>query len=394
MSNDTPPILNPDEQLQRLIPPLENDLASAGISPEEIAATVDIAGKFCAIASEQLNQQPGFQATENDPFIPFEPQHGELCLELFMAGTQHAALRCWELGIRGELTSLFLQNLAQDVFLQSKQIVATTVGEHLTPELKFPHEQMVGWITQAAESALIYYVNEYEKANGPLFQEPIDTNYPDYTTPSSATSYSDTKQPSADSLSTNELPDMGYTTHPPGTYPPPEQPTGYGERPTPAVTASANPTAPSGQPDYDKWAALALFITTLNDSLQAQWIALFGPQEQAVLRHYMEAQHVLAERNVPVVTQHLSHLKQFLQQGTVQPDYRDKRAMQAALEVLATKPVEEVLWLSKFERPLAQRYIQVLAEAQRRNNPAWLAKAPKLSPDLKACIADFLAACL
>jgi hypothetical protein len=371
--------LDPNTMVQHFTADTQAILEQAGMPTAQAQALVVIVQQFVSIATQQINQQPFFQASANDVAIPFDEAMCARCIELFAFGVQHAAKRTYHQQLNTELASAMLQNLAQDVFLQAKQVVASTIGQENTPELQFPKEQLIGWMTQSADAALVYYVNEYEKQNGPIAGR---TDFADE--PEMAMAMQPPPQPmlddeappvTADSLAAAPLPEPVSTRH---------------ASPVAQPTATAKAT-PRKTVTHEKWAALALFISTLPQAQQDEWLMLFDTDERNTLIYLMNPDHVIQHCHLAEVVAHLRSLQQTLWRQLSSPEFKEQKLQTQLMAALGALSPQRVSVLAHQQRPVLKRYLQVMSEAQRRGGSSgWLAKQPNLSPMMKEGLLAYL----
>lgn len=400
-----PPNLNAQQLLPERLAAIQQRLMQTHTQPDDFQATFDIVAKFGEIAVDQLNQQPFFQASETEPLIPFSPEQCVRCIDLFLEGVVYAAEKASARQIPSEIKSVLLQSLAQDVFLQSKQVIATTVGEHLTPDLQFPREQMAGWITQSADAALMYYINEYEKQHGPIEVEPGVglapdplADGPDYTQdPALAAELAG--QPTASAPQGHvAMAQPSVASSPPAGASRPRVTRAAAEAPAAGAPSALVPPPAPADPQTgvpypslrDKWAALALFLAMLPAEQKAMFWQQFGPDEQTSLLHLARPDVVTRECNVAAVTRHLLSLQQVLTQQFAQQSNRRQKALLSTLRWVYSQPPQRVLALAQQERPLVRRYLEVMVNASRKHQERWLAKAPALTADLREGIDAYL----
>ncbi len=148
----------------QMIPRLDN----LNLSAEEYQEDLEILQEFNKIAAGMLNEEPGIEMPGNAQPIPLNEKTAMQGLSLFSEGLYLGITKCLEMGITGDVKKHLLQNLAMEVYSQAKQVVASTYGQEHTPDYQFTHEQQVEFICQGAESALMFFISEYEREYGAI----------------------------------------------------------------------------------------------------------------------------------------------------------------------------------------------------------------------------------
>jgi hypothetical protein len=289
------------------------------LSPEEYQQNANILWEFTKIATEQLMQEPGLEGP--DPANPIPMDDGMIVqgLTLFCEGLYDALVKCATMGVTGDLKQTMIGELAMQVYAQSKQIVAATYGQEHTPEFQFSHEQQVEIIQQAAEAHLVALITEYENQHGPIIQPEAAP------TPSSPSDASGSRAEQA------------------------------GGMPAAAPQQAAAPMYPQGPNPHDKYAAVALLLTTLPSEQRSRILRAFDEEEKELITYYSYPQHVEQNLDLTCVKAHLKKLKETLLRAN--PTIKSE-AYKGILALVESNPPEKLLSWVKDERPLIKRYLE------------------------------------
>jgi hypothetical protein len=299
---------------------------SLNLPPEEEQDNGDIIQEFNKIAADMLSQEEGIEmpgANGAASLIPLDEKTIPQTQSLFAEGLYFATVKCAEMGIIGDIKKHLLQNLAMDVYSQAKQITASTYGQEHTPDFQFPFEQQVQYIRQTAESALIYYINEYEKQYGPI----------------------EVEEPSPELISRVEqtLAEEGI--------PLPDAP-----QPQQIAPAQApQPSKPKGPTPHDKYGAVALLMTTLPADQRARILRNFNPEEKELIAFYSYPQHIEQNLDISCVEGHLKRFKEMMRQGGTG---LKSAAYRGIARLAKSIPKEKLLSCVKDERPLVKQYLE------------------------------------
>jgi hypothetical protein len=288
------------------------------LSEQEYEEDRQIIIEFNKIAAGMLQQEPGIDMPNSPQPIPMDGKMVLQALSLFSEGIYFALSKCAETGIVGDLKKSLLQNLAMEVYNQSKQVVAATYGQEHTPEFQFTHEQQVEIINKATEGHLVAFITEYEQVNGPIQPElPAPAAPPD--APAQETA----------------APAM------PAQKSPAAQP--------PATSKAQGPTP------HDKYGAVALLLTTLPDKQRARILKSFNPEEIELIKYYSVPQNLEQNLDLASVEMHLKQLRELLKQGGAGPK---NPAFKGIAQLAKQHSAEKLLSCVKDERPLVKRYLQ------------------------------------
>ncbi|MDX2085919.1 MAG: hypothetical protein SFZ03_11090 [Candidatus Melainabacteria bacterium] len=358
---------NPEAVAQELIQPFHEGMQQSGIPADEIQTNTNIAFEFAKIAGSLILQEPGFKPPNSDQFLPFDEKMARLCIQMFLDGVYHAAMKCWEYGIVGDLKSQLLQSLAQDVFFQSKQLVASTYGQEDTPEIQFSQQQLKEWTLQAAESILMHYISEFEKQYGPIqqfTQQAQAAAAPEQAPPAQAPAPPPPTEPPAPAAEAPIPPPPTEAPAPAVTQPepPPQAPAPSPVQQPPATLEAApvlaNQDGSIRHTPYDKYAAVALFLSTLPGPRADRFLKQFGEAErQAILAYYEKPELIENELDVRAVTAQLEALCQRMAQQRQEILAKESPGQRKIKKLLKTTPVQRVIHLIQPERPLLQQMV-------------------------------------
>lgn len=339
-------------------------LQSLGIHEEEINGLAEFIFSYNAIAVDLLDGEPGIQLPDATEIIPLTDQNALQASTLFAEGIIFTLLRIQEYKIPGDLINPLAQQVAMPVYEQAKQIVAATHGQEHTPEFQISPEQQAEYISQAAESALLHFINEYEKQNGPINPDPEPEQQGNPIEPSPA-------QPAADPydfMAPEAEPswDDPAAAIGPDTYQPSQSP------------------AHQAPPSHEKFAAVALLLTTLSAQQRARVLNSFAPEEKELIAFYSHPQHVEQNLDTGKVAAHLQKLKAHFSKREKNPS--SKRI--ATLIGLISQ--EKLLSCVKDERPVVTRYLMAHSQSAVEQADADPTSIPPLSSRLEDIIYQYL----
>lgn len=365
--------LNPADFLEQELDKLENALISKRLPSDEVALSSGVGRQFAQIAMGLLEQEPGFRAAEGEPLIPFNEEQCYRTIRLFLAGITHASIKAWQYQITGEPKSAILQSLAQDVFAQAKQVVASTVGQELTPEIAFSEQQQLQWVYQATDGALSHYWQQYEREFGRISHQASAKE-----SASALATFQTQQQEQQQALHSSEAmrPDDGnelaFTTA--ATMPEHTE-----DRFSASVVSSApvhsptlSPHTPSVQEKLlTKLAALGLFLTTQSPANQQAWLHKFPPDQQQWIVHYMNPHAVMQERPMEAVVEALNALTQSIQHQKQQPSFQQQQVQYQLQGLLQQQGWHTLEGLLQTERPAVKAYLHALATNKPVKMPAF-----------------------
>jgi hypothetical protein len=346
------------EQANQLV---YNRLQSYGLPPEEVEGYAQFVASFNSVAITELSKESGIQHQEGAEPIPLDDATASQTVLLFGEGVLYSILRCRDQAIPNELAEQLTQQVAMHIYEQAKQVVAATHGQEHTPEFQFTEQQQVEFITQGAESALIHYINEYEKAYGPIHPEPE----------------SELPLVASSEASLQDL--MGDK---------PEQ-QASGKSTGHSVPAVAAKTSALG--NHEKYAAVSLMLTTLSASQRAKLLKNFNPEEKELIAFYSYPQHVEQNLDVQQVEMHLKKLKILFQKREKKTSHVFSQRVTSLIEPIST---QKLLSCVKDERAVVKRYLMA-HHPDAANQPEFdqtvAQTVPPLSPRLEEIIYNHLA---
>ena len=329
------------ENVSADILPRLNDIE---LEDEERAAATQLLGQFNVIAADMIQKSPGLEMPGAAQPIEWDEEHAMQALSLFAEGIYYAVVRCHNMRIPPEISNELLQTMALDVYNQAIQVVASTYGQELTPEYQFSQGQQVEFIQKGGESALIYYVNEYERQHGPIHPEEEESpNYEDQAT---------YEQNPPETDDTNIWAEEEPVAEPEAL----PEPVAEAPAPPPPPPKKAPPAkpAPKSAPDpKDKYAAVALLLTTLKADKRKKIIANFNEKERELIAYYSYPQH-LEGLDVANVKKHLQTFKELLQNGG---SSLKSGAYKGIEDMAKALPAEKLLSLVQEERPKVRQYL-------------------------------------
>ncbi len=317
--------------------------------PEERANDEKLIVEFNKIAAGMIKGSPGIEMPGSSQPIPWDPPHANQAVLLFCEGVYFALQRCHEMRITGNIKIELMQNLAMDVYGQAIQVVASTYGQELTPEYQFTHQQQVEFIQKGAESVLLLYINEYERKNGPIVSEEdiaeaealiAEENWED--------------APEAPPLPEEVSAEMPAAPVAPARPKPAKKP---------AAPAKAKPKGPG---PHDKYAAVALLLTTLKPERRKKIIQNFNQDERELISYYSYPQHIEQNLDLTSVSKHLRQFKEMMQQGG---SSLKSNAYRGISQLVKSNSLEKLLSYVKDERPKVQEYLAMHYEPEDTLHP-------------------------
>jgi hypothetical protein len=296
-------------------------------------------------------------------------------VKLFGEGVFHAQLKAHAMGLPVDVGTQLVQSLAQDLFQQAKQVMASTYGQEDTPELQFSWEQQASWMQQSADNGFIFYLNEYEKEHGPIQASPIagmqmvpEPQPPDVSDPVAVT-VDETPAVAVDMLAdpSPEAPVLATIINDPAPQPLPAE-----------VKPQAVAINTQGLPlSAEKYAAMALFIAFLppnKATLANDLFSQLSTTEQAVVKQFCQLGSLEGiGLNLAQVESAITQLQQQLTQHLHrhQQQVAQRQALQQTLTQLT--PGERA-YLLRAERPALKSLVGQLAlplQGSQASNSQW-----------------------
>jgi len=291
-------------------------LDDLGLNPEEQYNDSNVIRQFAGIAASQLTSEGGLEGPDPNHPIPLDDRMLTQGLILFCEGLYNGLAKCAHMGITGQIKQEMIQKVAMHIYEQAKQVVAATYGQEHTPEFQFSHEQQVDIVNKAAEGYLLALVTEHENEFGPIGENEDDVPSP--------------------------LPNANAPSPKPQAAPSTQ-------------SSNARPAPPRDSSPHEKYAVVALLLTTLPAEQRGRILKAFTAEEQELITYYSYPQHVEQNLDLASVEAHLKKLKEKLQQGA--PGAKTQ-AYKGIMTLTASIPPEKLLSWVKDERPLIKAYLE------------------------------------
>jgi hypothetical protein len=337
---------------------------SYDLSQEEATGYAQFVASFNQVAVSELAKETGILLQEGADPIAIDDEKALQALSLFGEGVLYCILRCRDYNLPGELSEQFTQQVALHVYEQAKQVVAATHGQEHTPEFQFTQAQQAEFVTQGAESALIHYINEYEKAYGPINAE------------------AESELPQAEPQPTDATPSAIEpidNTPAPESIAPPMEPT------------AALPESQSHPQNGEKYAAVALLLDTLPPAKRARLMQTFDSAEKELITFYSHPQNIEAHLDIQKVAAELKQLKRVLASKNKKTEDPVHQGIHSLVGQISR---EKLLSCLKDERPVVQRFVMAhyagAAEYNTKYNKDEEGGAPSLSPRLQGILYQHL----
>ncbi len=319
---------------------------------EMLIANSNIIHQFIPIAYNLVQQEEGITVPGSDKIVPYSEVMIMQVLTLFAEGLYHTQVMCFQLGVDPnfvinegtEQASLLIQQIAMDLYNQTKQVVISTIGQEHTPELQFSHEQQVNFIHQTAESTLMLYINELG-----LKTKEIEEDNDDKDATSNATASTPDKA-IAPPVVAEEEPIIAETFDEAEEEPEPPAPV-IETKPIqePAKEPLKGPTR------HDKYAAVALLLGMLPDSQKQKLLTNFSVEELELIEFYKDSANIKQNLDIPSVKQHLDQFKSLFKttEGKLKSEAYDDLT-----DIVTRIPEGKLINWLKEERPRLRHYIK------------------------------------
>jgi hypothetical protein len=335
-------------------------LGAVGLPDEIFQENASIINDFNNIAANMLRDEPGLELPGSPAPIAWDERLSHQGIQLFTEGICYALLKCQEMGIAGEVKKIIMQNLALEVLNQSKQIVGCTYGQENTPEFQFSFEQQVEMVNQAAEGHLMYFIGQYEEEYGPIFVEETPPEL---------------------------IPKVAKALAQEGMSLPPEM-----LAPDAASQASSETSPALSGTQREKYAAVALLLTTLPNAQRARLLKSFSNDEKELITYYSYPQHIQQELDIARVQAQLAQFRERLRKSAPPPR---SNAYQAVSELAKSYPQEKLLSWVNDERPRVKRYLEshyqkASSSSVKRDGVPGRTTVPKPAAELPPRIEDIL----
>lgn len=333
---------------------------SYDLSEEEAAGYAQFVASFNQVAISELAKETGIVLQEGADPIAIDDEKALQALTLFGEGTLYCILRCRDYNLPGELSEQFTQQVALHIYEQAKQVVAATHGQEHTPEFQFTQAQQAEFVIQGAESALIHYINEYEKAYGPINPEP------------------ESELPQAEPQPTDATPS---TVEPMDNTPAPESIAPPIEPPATLPENNANPQ------NAEKYAAVALLLDTLPPSKRTRLMQTFDSAEKELITFYSHPHNIEANLDIQKVAAELKTLKRVLASKNKKTEGDGHSGIQSLVGLISP---QKLLSCLKDERPVVQRFVMAHYPGAQEHHQEEGWTTPSLSPRLQGIIYQYL----
>ncbi|MEB3245775.1 MAG: hypothetical protein VKJ06_07310 [Vampirovibrionales bacterium] len=347
---------NPDVITEQVLASISDQLNARGYSEELLAENQGVLFEFSKIVCNLMIQEPDLELSGSDVKVPFTDAMAQQVVLLFVDGVEHALFKCFEYRLEGQIKLQLLQQLAQQVYSHTKQLVASTVGQESTPEVQFGPEQLKDFVRQTAESTLAYYMSEYEKSVGPLHPEeagglPMQMISDEAETPDALTM-------SESMLAQPELPEAPNLPEPPEVLSAP--------RVEPSVPMPpAQPVAPAlPYAGYEKSAALALLVSVMPPAMSQGLMGQLDPETQTQVQQMAQSPiDYVKQMDVRAVTQHLQALIKQLAKTLKQAKRKEQPPMRHLIVLARKTPQAKLLATVQKERPWVQWMVRQAVNA-------------------------------
>lgn len=324
--------------IQQIPNPILERMHQLHLSPEAYQENADMLVQFNQIAATMLQDGEGIETPGSSVPLAVDEKMLIQGTTLFCEGLYHAIAKCHEMGIPSDIKQHLLQNyMAMQTLEQAKQIVVSTYGQESTPELQFNHQQQVEMMYEATTGALLHFINEYERENGPI--EPV----------------------ALESLATATL---GQTDSPPSEVESPQLLPVQSPEAIPSEQSSAKPPKSQSQSGHEKYGAMALLLTTLPANQRGRILQNFDPQEKELITFYSYPQNLEQNLNLDLVEAHLKRFQELFKSKELKKPLQKTDSARGIGKLVESVSPEELLCCIKDERPVVQRYLQSYGETE------------------------------
>ncbi|MBY0405185.1 MAG: hypothetical protein K2X66_14905 [Cyanobacteria bacterium] len=354
---------NPEHIAHELTTEFYQRMVSLHLPDEEIQSTANVLFEFGKIAGSLILDEGGIESPSTNQTIPYDMSMATQSMKLFCEGLYHTALKCYEMRLPNELKSGLMQQVAQDLFSQTKQMVLTTYGQESTPEYQITMDQQVLMICQTVDSAMTYLLAEYEKQNGPLLGTLPQRSLLDsaldsavsQNAPHTPQNLLETQAPQESHLL--EVPQSdSLTPHYPGEVHPPTHPPQNLINSQPQPHHLPPPPSTRGPHPHDKYAAVGLLVNTLQNKPEVIYSVLrhFNPEERSLIQFYQDPENIEKNLDLGCVTRHLKSFKTLMKQGNSSLRPKAENAFESLFK---NQNKQTVLNLVSQERELILTYL-------------------------------------
>lgn len=359
---------NPDAFIDSLCQNYELRFREADVPDDNIESMVRFLGRMAHVSVQLTQQEKEIKIPNTNHVVPFDGPTSARTVELFCEGMGEALIRTSQLGIPDEPREQILQNVAQYVYENAKQVVLSTFGQDSTPDIQIPEEQQFELLYQTANSALTHFITQYEEEHqvSLIEKEGMPDDIGDLTH-------------SVDDIDPMMAPQQLDQQAP---QPPVQQSSQQAPQPPqPQPPASQQQQQPQFPPVvHEKLAAVALLLNTLPQDKGQQMYNMFNPEQQQLIQHYLNPVHIQQALNLNAVLHQLHALRQRIlgddpsarsapplasgsPQVTNEAEAPSVSAAYHAMKQLAEEyPKQALLKLVEAERPRIQQYVAQLFE--------------------------------
>lgn len=282
---------DPEQLIAELCNDYELRFREEDLAEEDIPVMVNFLARMGNVSVQLVSQEQDIKLPNTEHVIPFDDSTKARTIKMFMEGLAYALLKTAEMNVPDDARGEILQNVAQYVYENSKQVILSTFGQEHTPEFQIPEEQQISMVTQTADSALNYFIGEYEKQHGPI----------------AGMELTEDADPMLADMDNAADPMLAETADEPQPAPVAEQ-----QPAQPVPPPPQQPQTPQPLPyPLEKYAALSLLLNVLP---QARGQALFSrfsrPEQDMIVRFQHPAAMIEAGLDLPTVQAQLAGLKQ------------------------------------------------------------------------------------
>lgn len=314
----------------------------AGLSDTDIQEAANRFFQFGMIAAQQLQQEGGVQPEGATQKIDYTPEMAISIIRYFLDGINHGFSKALDYRIPSQEKWYLLQQVAMHVFESSKHCAVITMDQDKTPDLAIPDDQLQAMQAQTAVEALLYYMKEYEKQNGPILPE-SNSESDKALKPEPQEELSE-PEPQPEPIVSQVQPEQIPVAEPVqvAPLPPVEKPV---QAPLPEI--------------HHKYAAVGLLLNNLSAPRQQQILAPFSPQERDLIAQYRDPTRISQQLEMRRVQHYLNELKaNFHVRQAASP--APASAPSALLELLQAMPAERLAQLFASERPILRLWVEQL----------------------------------
>lgn len=154
--------LNGDAIAGKIRKMMAQRMAKTGWPAEKIEPYSNLMGEFAKIATNLIIQESENPAAT----LQFNGKSAKTLLKLFSDGVYVAANRCVKINLNDELSSVFLQHTALQIYERGKQLVSGNDPSGLN--LDSDYKELLLPVKETVKVVLKECIKQYEAQNGPL----------------------------------------------------------------------------------------------------------------------------------------------------------------------------------------------------------------------------------